>query len=702
LKAGGIETILQLMVTLVLRWRKLKENVPTCSNLTAQFASHRDAAAPAALAYGEEPMRARRESQVLFGAAGPRAFKEFIFRKGVSTPDAPADTTASDAALDWLARKARENPAQLINGKPYHIPHTREVFRKLLAEIYDPPRLADLTHAPEPTPGMSDLNQRFCFRTKGNSIDFESNAYKATVVVSIGDKGSIVTLDLDEFVLSDKVAAHADMVDKLLTGTPTTSFTEAQLKDCVARDAKRYALLHPAVPLRLCVYFQPLLMRDNCKRYFQVEMDPDGEGVLPIETVRAGDPYWRVNPETGGLEGCFFAFICDIPDPNGDLRAETLVFFGNVDAFAACRAVEPQTPSSPGQTRAGLRVPMGTIPPKLTANIDIWRRHWVRLDECRVVNFFFNPKNRYRPRKLQPREFSPGIWQTPGHYNISPRQVVGPYSEFAAILTNEPLPIHPQGTRVWTALDRAGNTDLVVSQPLRHWALFKRPHNELLPRGLQLVKEEEPPAGIILYAMTVYDETHPDAFKTGQLGGGTGGGHDGDGDDKKRKGKSPPTPSRDTSHTAKTETTTPSKPSGFKRKAPEGRAEDTSGPRTSQRPKPATPVLKQQEKVGTTASAIIPGVDAEGSAPRGEWHSALQAAISGSGSNFLRLQQLIGQLQTALSPGQPAQGLSVLDFLKLQSIVAEWVDQRQPNSSRRPTTSSSSCVVRSFFPRPFG
>jgi hypothetical protein len=227
---------------------------------------------------------------------------------------------------------------------------------------------------------------------------------------------------------------------------------------------------------------------------------------------------------------------------------------------------------------------------------------------------------------------------------------------------------------VWTALDRGGNTDLVVSQPLGHWALFKRPHNELLPRNLQLVKEEEPPAGIILYALTVYDETHPDAFKTGQFGRGTGGGNDGDGDDKERKGKPPPTPSRDISHTAKTGTTTPSKPSGSKRKAPEGRAEDTSGPRGSQRPKPTTPVLKKQEKVGTTASAIIPGVDAEGSAPRGEWHSALQAAISGPGSNFLRLQQLIGQLQTALPAGQPAQRLSVLDFLKLQGLIAEWVD----------------------------
>jgi hypothetical protein len=78
--------------------------------------------------------------------------------------------------------------------------------------------------------------------------------------------------------------------------------------------------------------------------------------------------------------------------------------------------------------------------------------------------------------------------------------------------------------------------------------------------------------------------------------------------------------------------------------------------------------------VGTTASAIIPGVAPTGSASRGEWDSALQAAISGPGSNFLRLQQLIGQLQSTLPAGQPAHGLSVLDFLKLQGLVAEWVD----------------------------
>jgi hypothetical protein len=227
---------------------------------------------------------------------------------------------------------------------------------------------------------------------------------------------------------------------------------------------------------------------------------------------------------------------------------------------------------------------MGAIPPKLTADIDVWRRHWVWLDECRVVNFFFNPKNRYRPRELQPREYPQGIWTTPGHYNTAPRAVVGPYSEFAAILENRPLPTHKDGTRVWTALDRAENDQIIINQHPRHWALFQRPNNELLPRGLQLVKEEEPPAGILLYAMTVYDETHANAFKTGEFGGGTGGGGNGGGGggDDKKKGKKKPrsTPSRDTSQAARTETATPQGLPRPKRKAPEARAEeDASGPR---------------------------------------------------------------------------------------------------------------------------
>jgi hypothetical protein len=289
------------------------------------------------------------------------------------------------------------------------------------------------------------------------------------------------------------------------------------------------------------------------------------------------------------------------------------------------------------------------------------------------------PRTATARAKLQPREYPPGKWTTPGHYNTAPRAVVRPYSEFAAILENRPLPTHKDGTRVWTALDRAENDQIVINQHPRHWAMFQRPNNELLPRGLQLVKEEEPPAGILLYAMTVYDETHANAFKTGEFGGGTGGGGNGGGGggDDKKKGKKKPrsTPSRDTSHAARTETATPQGPPRPKRKAPEARAEeDASGPRGLQRPRQEPPMKGKQEKVGTTASAIIPGVAPTGSASRGEWDSALQAAISGPGSNFLRLQQLIGQIQSTLPADQPAHGLSVLDFLKLQGLVAEWVD----------------------------
>jgi hypothetical protein len=39
-----------------------------------------------------------------------------------------------------------------------------------------------------------------------------------------------MTLDLDEFVLLDKVAAHADTVDKLLTATAPTDFDDATLR----------------------------------------------------------------------------------------------------------------------------------------------------------------------------------------------------------------------------------------------------------------------------------------------------------------------------------------------------------------------------------------------------------------------------------------------------------------------------------------
>jgi hypothetical protein len=79
------------------------------------------------------------------------------------------------------------------------------------------------------------------------------------------------------------------------------TLTAAQQSVCFAKDAKRYTLLHPAVPMQLHVYLEPRIMEDGCKRYFQLEMDPEGEGVLPLTSVVAGELYFRLNEETGSF-----------------------------------------------------------------------------------------------------------------------------------------------------------------------------------------------------------------------------------------------------------------------------------------------------------------------------------------------------------------------------------------------------------------
>jgi hypothetical protein len=253
-------------------------------------------------------------------------------------------------------------------------------------------------------------------------------------------------------------------------------------------------------------------------------------------------------------------------------------------------------------------------------------------------------------------------------------------------------PSTARGTRFWLSASRCA-----TGRSSRG-----RTGNELLPRGLQLVEEEEPPAGIILYAMTVYDETHPDAFKTGQFGGGTGGENDGDGDDKKQKGKPPPKPSRDTSHTAKTGTTTPSKPSGSKRKAPKGRAEDTSGPRGSQRPKPATPVLKNKRswtrRPARSSLAWTPRgrLRVENVTRRYRLPSRVQGRTSCASSNSS------ANSKQPFPRASPRRGFRSWTFSNCRALLQNGSTQRQPNSSRRPTTSSSNCVVQSFSPRPFG
>jgi hypothetical protein len=125
-------------------------------------------------------------------------------------------------------------------------------------------------------------------------------------------------------------------------------------------------------------------MEDGCKRYFQLEMDPEGEDVLPLTSVMAREPYLHLNNETGSLKGCFFAFLADFDDPHGTLRAETLNTFGHMDTVAACHQVDDHAAMPEGKTRAGLLCFMGAIPASAHADVDIWQRRWVLLKDCRA------------------------------------------------------------------------------------------------------------------------------------------------------------------------------------------------------------------------------------------------------------------------------------------------------------------------------
>jgi hypothetical protein len=59
---------------------------------------------------------------------GGGAQTEFVFRKGVQTCGAPENAPASEAALAWLAEKARTSPERVVDGSKFYFPHTHEVF----------------------------------------------------------------------------------------------------------------------------------------------------------------------------------------------------------------------------------------------------------------------------------------------------------------------------------------------------------------------------------------------------------------------------------------------------------------------------------------------------------------------------------------------------------------------------------------------
>jgi hypothetical protein len=276
--------------------------------------------------------------------------------------------------------KHNRNTKSVREGSRYFFPYTHEVFRRLLAEIYNPKRLADSAGpAPANTSAMAnlvgrfafctkgnsqdfeanvyhgDLVGRFAFRTKGNSQDFEANVYHGAVVVCFRAQGQTVTVDLEKRITAEGRQQHHEFIENVLKGeTLLEKLNSAQQSLCFFKDAKRYALLHPAVPMQLRVFLEPRITEDGCKRYFQLEMDPEEEDILPVASVIAGEPYLHLNTETGSAEGCFFAFIADFNDPQGTLRAETLNTFGHVDAVAACHQIDAPAPLKQARHAQGL------------------------------------------------------------------------------------------------------------------------------------------------------------------------------------------------------------------------------------------------------------------------------------------------------------------------------------------------------------
>jgi hypothetical protein len=433
--------------------------------------------------------------------------------------------------------------------------------------------------------------------------------------------------------------------------------------------------------MQLRVFIQPRIMEDGTKRYFQLKMDPLGPGVLPISQVLAGDPYFRINKDTGALEGCYFAFIADFPDPQGTLRAETLNSFGRVDSYAACHAVNNFDPIPQGHTRAGLLVYMGAIPASLRHDADQWQRRWVLLDDCRVVPFYYNPQGTYRPKELAANEYPPGIHTSPGHCQEQ-RKVVGPYSEFAAIIQNEPLKLHKDGTRVCTALSRAKDLGMVIlDKPIRHWALHKRPAHLLLSGGLRVLQRKGLPVGLLLYAMTVYDETHPRAFTKGAFGVG-GSRPDKDNNDEGPKGKQKGRARANLRDISAKSDATMSDEKPRKRKATTHTGEGLRAPKA----RTGAARADKPSKVGTTASAVVAGTGrATSESHGGMWDNTIHHAITDDGPTFQRMQLLISQLQRGL-PLQPARGLPLTDFLGLQALVASYQDpapnRRVPEDNR--------------------
>jgi hypothetical protein len=163
----GLETIGEVLGYFVRKWRSKVDGEQTCADLDERLHAHPHYAPPSSPPVAPDSKMEVMKASTNFGAG---ARKEFVFWKGVQTRNAPQNAPALEAALAWLAEKARTAPESVREGSKYYFPYTHEVFRRLLAEIYNPTRLADLAGpTPTNTSAMADPVGRFAFRTEGNS-----------------------------------------------------------------------------------------------------------------------------------------------------------------------------------------------------------------------------------------------------------------------------------------------------------------------------------------------------------------------------------------------------------------------------------------------------------------------------------------------------------------------------------------------------
>jgi hypothetical protein len=145
----GLETIGEVLGYFVRKWRSKVDGEQTCADLDKRLRLHAPYPPPSIPSVAPDSKMEVMKASTIFGAG---ARKEFVFRKGVQTTNAPQNAPALEAVLAWLAEKARTVPESVREGSRYYFPYTHKVFRRLLAEIYNPTRVANLAGPAPRTP----------------------------------------------------------------------------------------------------------------------------------------------------------------------------------------------------------------------------------------------------------------------------------------------------------------------------------------------------------------------------------------------------------------------------------------------------------------------------------------------------------------------------------------------------------------------